>query len=104
MEGIHLLRDLLQDGDWMVHLDFKDAYLTIPIFLPHRLFLQFQRGPQIFEFTSLPFGLSSTPWCFTKMMKPMVEYLRAEGVRLIIYLDDILLLHQCPQRLLTQLQ
>lgn len=42
MEGIHLLRDLLLEGDWMVRLDLKDAYLAVPIFPPHRQFLQFQ--------------------------------------------------------------
>lgn len=41
MEGIHLLRDVLLPSDWMVRLDLKDAYLTIPIFPPHRRFLQF---------------------------------------------------------------
>ncbi|XP_078539321.1 uncharacterized protein LOC144824100 [Lissotriton helveticus] len=104
MEGIHLLRDLLQEGDWMVRLDLKDAYLTIPIFAPHRRFLQFQWGQQVYEFASLPFGLSSAPWCFTKVLKPVVERLRTEGIRLIIYLDDMLLLNQCPQKLLVHLQ
>ncbi|XP_069071628.1 uncharacterized protein [Pleurodeles waltl] len=30
MEGLHLLPDLLQPGDWLMRLDLKDAYLTIP--------------------------------------------------------------------------
>ena len=44
LEGIHLLPHLLRAGDWMVRLDVKDAYLTIPIFPPHHHFLQFWWG------------------------------------------------------------
>ena len=31
MEGIHVLPDLIQQGDWMIKLDLKDAYLQLPI-------------------------------------------------------------------------
>ena len=30
MEGLHLLPDLIQPGDWMIKLDLKDAYLRFP--------------------------------------------------------------------------
>ena len=31
MEGIHLLKDLLCPGDWMMKVDLKDAYFAIPL-------------------------------------------------------------------------
>jgi hypothetical protein len=31
MEGIHMLRDLLKTGDFLVKIDLKDAYLTVTI-------------------------------------------------------------------------
>ena len=39
-----------------------------------------------------PFGLASAPRVFTKILKPIVGLLKKQGVRLIIYLDDILLM------------
>ena len=36
MEGIHLLRDLLKKGDFLVKIDLKDAYLTVPIWKNHQ--------------------------------------------------------------------
>lgn len=104
MEGIHLLRDLLQPNIWMVRLDLQDAYLSVPVFPPHRRFLLFIWKGKVFEFATLPFGLSSAPWCFTKVLKPVVETLRAKGLRLIVYLDDILLLEQCPLHLSQRLR
>ncbi|KZS01590.1 Uncharacterized protein APZ42_001707, partial [Daphnia magna] len=90
MEGISTVRHTIREGDWLAKLDLKDAYLTVPIFTDHRKFLRFQWGRDLFEFVSLPFGLSSAPWAFSKLLRVVVAYLRKYGLRLIIYLDDIL--------------
>ena len=29
MEGLHLIKDLLREGDYMVKLDLKDAYFSL---------------------------------------------------------------------------
>ena len=44
------------------------------------------------EFGCLPFGLATAPGVFTKLMKPVVAVLQQRGIRLIMYLDDILLM------------
>jgi len=30
MESIHLVENLIQEGDWMIKMDLKDAYFSIP--------------------------------------------------------------------------
>ena len=40
----------------------------------------------------LPFGLNCAPWVFTKLMKPVVTYLRGLGFTTVVYLDDWLLI------------
>ena len=90
MEGISTVRHTIREGDWLAKLDLKDAYLTVPIFSHHRKFLRFQWGRDTFEFVSLPFGLSSAPWAFTKLLRVVIAHLRKLGLRLVIYLDDIL--------------
>lgn len=40
-------------------------------------------------------------WCFTKIMKPVMT-LRLQGIRSIIYLNDILLFHLDPHVICTQ--
>lgn len=51
------------------------------------------------QFTCLPFGISSAPWSFTKLLKMVLEFFHAHGVHSIVYLDDILLFNSDPSRL-----
>lgn len=49
-----------------------------------------------------PFELSSAPRTFTKVMKPLVAaYLRSVVIRLLIYLDNIFILAQSREELLS---
>ena len=42
----------------------------------------------------LPFGLACAPWAFTKVMKAIVTLLRSWGTKIIIYIDDILIMEE----------
>ena len=57
-------------------MDLKDAYLKIPI---HPTHLTFKWRHKRDEFTCLPFGLLAAPKVFTKVLKPMVGFLRQAG-------------------------
>ena len=92
MEGIHTLRDIIKPGDWLAKVDLKDAFFTIPIDQPHRKHLRFSFQGRAYQFNCLPFGLTSAPWVFTKTLKPVVSLLRELGVRIVVYIDDMLIL------------
>ena len=98
MESLHLLPSLIQQEDWTVKLDLKNAYLQVPIHLCQYHLLQYQWQRKTYQFKCLPIGLSAAPRVFTKMLKPVVGFLCQMGIRLIIYLDDILILHQAKTR------
>ena len=99
MEGIHLLKDLLRKGDWMAKVDLKDVYFMIPIQEQNREFLKLIFRDKCYRFNCLPFGLACAPWVFTKVLKPIAAQLRELGVRLIVYIDNILILAEMPQLL-----
>ena len=84
MEGLHLLPSLIQQEDWMVKLDLKDAYLQVPIHPEQHHLLQFQWQQKTYQFKCLPFGLSAAPRVFTKLLKPVVGFLRLNHCCLII--------------------
>ena len=39
-------------------------------------------------FTVLPFGLSPSPFVFTKLLRPLVKYWRLHGLLIVLYIDD----------------
>ncbi len=102
MEGTRMVKDLLTQGDWMVSVDLKDAYLSVPVAEEHRKFLRFEWNQRIYEFQCLPFGLSSAPRVFTKTLKPVMAVLRQRGIRSVIFIDDTLLMSQSNQELAHQ--
>ena len=99
MEGMHMQRDLLKPNDYMAKIDLKDAYFTISIWKDHQKFLRFLWKDTQWEFMCLPFRLASAQCVFTKILKPIVGLLKKQGIRLIIYLDDILLMASTAETL-----
>ena len=91
MESIRTVKGLMMKRDWLLKLDLKDAYLAVPIHQAHREFLKFQWQDQLWQFQALPFGLSSNLYVFTNLLKPVVLMLRKLGIRLVLYLDDMLI-------------
>ena len=97
MEGLYLLKHLVQTGDWMMKIDLKDAYFTVQVSTQHQPLLRFVHGGLRYQFSCLPFGLGPAPRLFTKLLRPVVALLRRLGLRLIIYLDDIIVFNQTQE-------
>ena len=55
---------------------------------PHREYLGFEWGGVTYTFVVLPFGLSSAPYVFTQIMRPLVCLWRSKGIKAIVYPDD----------------
>ena len=60
-------------------------------------YLKFRWEGQTWQFRALPFGLSSAPYVFTKLLKPVVSTLRKLGIRVILYLDDMLIISRSQE-------
>ena len=101
MEGLHTVKALLRKNDWMAKIDLKDAFFMVPIAPQFHNLLLFRVGLETYQFKCLPFRLCTAPRVFTKTLKPMVEILRSTGIRLVIYIDDMLLMAS-SSKLLTE--
>ena len=92
MDGLKEVAILLRPGDWAASVDLKDAYFHIPLNRRSRRFLRFGWKKKLYQFLVLPFGLSTAPFVFTMVTKPIVAFLRSRGIRVLFYLDDILVI------------
>ena len=99
IEGLHTVKALIQKNDWLAKVDLKDAFFMIPMARQHRHLLLFTTGTETFQFNCFPFGLCTAPRVFTKLLKPAIELLRATGIRLVIYMDDMLVMAHSNQML-----
>ena len=75
----------------MASIDLHDAFFLVPVDLNSRKYLRFIFQDSMYEFCCLPFGLNVSPYVFTKILKPVAQFLRSKRYRSVFYLDDILL-------------
>ena len=70
----------------------KAGYHHVDIFPAHQTYLGFswifQGAVKYFCFTVLPFGLTSTPYIFTKLLRPLAKLWRFNGVKIVVFIDD----------------
>ena len=92
-EDIHTIKNVFSKDFFVFSFDLKSGYHHVDIFPDHRKYLafswDFREGHTIyFQFTVLPFGLSSAPFIFTKLLKPLETHWRSQGIPIAIFFDD----------------
>ena len=120
METPESIRTSLIPGEWVLSIDLSDAYLLRPVAKSEifpciwmdgdvkvgnsRKYLRFCHRSQVFQFTSLPFGLATAPQIFTMIVKEVKLNALSRGLRLHQYLDDWLIRSQSQEEALVNTQ
>ena len=82
------LAQVLRPGDALLQWDVKDAYHHLTLRPSDRKYLAFRTLGRVFVPITMPFGLRVAPLTWTKVIRPVVQHLRAQGYRMIAYVDD----------------
>ena len=88
METLKTALSLVKPNAFFGSLDLRQAYYSLPIHKECRKFLRFIWNGVIYEYSSLPNGLSTGPRIFSKLLKPMYSALRKLGHTNVAYIDD----------------
>ena len=88
METPQSVKASIREGEWAASIDIRDAYLHVPMAHHTKKYLRFVVNKKVYQFRCLPFGLATSPREFTKLLRPVVQLLRLQGVKLHVYLDD----------------
>ena len=72
----------LKKDCWVYSLELKDAYLQVPIHQRSRKYHWMELQGTIYQSTSLPFGISTAPWLFTRIAGVVKELFHKEGLSL----------------------
>ena len=94
---IEILREamaLLEPGDWQTSVDLTEAHLPINPNSRKYLRLAIVDGHQtrVFQYKALPMGLNVSPSLSIKLMKVSLANIRKCGVRIIAYIDHLLIM------------
>ena len=79
--------------NWLFSFDIKSGYHHIDIFSQIKSFwafpgLRMGRVIRFYKFTVLPFGISTGPYIFSNVLRPLIRYWRLQAIRIVVYLDD----------------
>jgi hypothetical protein len=100
MDTLNKVINLVKPKDWAISIDLRDAYLHVPLFPKHRQYLRFCIQGRCYQWKTLCFGPTSAPRVFTKIVSVVAAILRAQSIRVAIYLDDWLVVNQNKQHLI----
>ena len=92
METVASVLLSVQEGDFLVSINLKDAYFRIPVHQSSRKLLRFVSEGTVYQFKALCFILSTAPQVFTRMFATVSAWAHSHGIRLLRYLDDWLVL------------
>jgi Reverse transcriptase (RNA-dependent DNA polymerase)/DNA N-6-adenine-methyltransferase (Dam) len=76
-ESLKMLQRLDLAGTFAVKVDLKDAYYQVPVQEDQRKYFAFQFAGHYYHLNCLTFGWLNSPWFFTKVVRVMVQYVRA---------------------------
>lgn len=91
-EDIKVVKQLIQPCDRLVTVDLKDCFYHVKVRPEHQTFLGICWRSMFYVFTSLPFGLSCSPYYCGKIIRPVIQHLRQLGLRVTVFVDDFLLM------------
>ena len=90
-EDIKNVEKVVEKNDYFTSVDLKDGFYHIPVNQKYQAYLSFQFEGKFYSYVVLPFGFCLSPYFFAKVLRPVVKYLRSQGVRLSLYVDDFLI-------------
>lgn len=88
LESLQKALSLITPGSWSTKVDATDAFYALPLDLSFSRFLTFSWRGRRYSFRALLFGLAPSPFFYTKLFRPLLTYLRSNGVCITQYIDD----------------
>jgi len=93
------VRDALTAGAFCTKLDIEAAFRNVPVGPDSKRFLCYEVNGQLYRYRALPFGVSWSPALFIRALDPVMRRLRESGLRLVWYVDDVLIIEDTIDKL-----
>jgi hypothetical protein len=85
--------------NYATKIDIKDFFFNLGLDKSSQRWIRVRDGDKGWQFTCLPFGLLSSPYWSHRVAKVVIAHCRNMGIKLVWYVDDILLVSQDQETL-----
>ncbi len=87
-ESINTVSQIVASHDELITFDLRNGFFHIPVHVNDRTYLGFEFAGCYYEWCVLPFGLCCSPFFFNKVVRPVVNFIREQNIKLCVYVDD----------------
>ena len=87
---------------WGLTLDLRSWFHHLALHRRSQRWVRYQVHHQAYQQIALPFGLKCSPFWSHRLSHPILKYLRSQGITLVWYVDDILLLGTSKEQVESQ--
>jgi hypothetical protein len=95
MQTAESVQNVMLPGDFATSIDLKNAFYHMIVDESMQPFLCFEFEGKCYSYMAMPFGSKHSPRLFTEALSFGIDFVRRHwDIRIIQYLDDLLLLHQ----------
>ncbi len=88
--GIKDVVEQIEVQDKLSTIDLRDGFFHIDVLPACHKFLGIYWKGVFYQWTCLPFGLALSPYFFNKCLRPVLTFLRSQGLKLALWVDDFL--------------
>ena len=99
MHTIQHALNMMNKSWFLASIDLKDAFSLLYLARSEQKYTQFQWRRQTYCYRSMPQGIAIGPITFVRTTKPLIAWLRAQGVNIMIYIDDTFLCAASAEKL-----
>jgi len=93
-ENVNSIGDIILPSDQLATLDLKNGFFHVKVHEQYRDYLGFRFQNNYYRWAVCPFGMSSSPYYFNKILRAVTTFFRENSIRHVLYVDDILILAQ----------
>lgn len=91
LDSLSLALQSVTKGAFFSKTDLRSGFSHVKVAKRFRKYLGFTLFGTYFVYRVLPFGLKSSPYFFCKMLAPAILACRKRGIKIFVYVDDILI-------------
>lgn len=99
-EGLGSILRLASKGWWAFSFDLEQGYFHFLMRREDQNWLAFEWKGVTYAYRVMPFGLAVLPLWFTKILRTVIRKWRAQGIFVVAYLDDFIVLASSAEELL----